>query len=91
MAIGGAITAAAADDAGAGGLPTVACAMAGDTDETEIAAVATTANASWRKPATGLEIRGMVGEVKKTGMAPSCQKAAARQEVDVSVDVGEAD
>ena len=90
MAIGGAIT-AAADDAGAEGLPAVACAMAGDTDETEIAAVATTANASWRKPATGLKIRGMVGEVKKTGMAPSCQKAAARQEVDASVGVGEVD
>ena len=66
MAIGGAITAAAADDAGAGGLPTVACAMAGDTDETEIAAVATAANASWRKPATGLDMRDMVGEIKKS-------------------------
>ena len=65
--------------------------MAGDTDETEIAAVAAAANASWRKPATGLDMRDMVGEIKKAGMAPSCQKAAARQEVDASVGVGEAD
>ena len=66
MAIEGATATAAADTAGVAGLPAVVCAMAGDMDKTEIAAEATTANANWRKPATGLDMRDMVGEITKS-------------------------